>query len=169
MGNLLAIWNLSTKTIDREKFVIIVIFKYLKACIKSLSILILPTLVQIMQWSWILRISITKRKINSNMNVNFTATKYVIQEGNSILTFELINPHLAAWDIKGSRVSTIDQITECYFIVAELFVISTATWIKFENLEQNWLLIISLTQSVCIQNNFIPSYTTIKNRFRLWF
>ena len=122
-----------------------------------------------MQWSWILRISITKRKINSNMNVNFTATKYVIQEGNSILTFELINPHLAAWDIKGSRVSTIDQITECYFIVAELFVISTATWIKFENLEQNWLLIISLTQSVCIQNNFIPSYTTIKNRFRLWF
>ena len=75
------IWYLTSKTIHREMFVLIVLFKDAHDALDGICIMVLVCLsVQIMERIWVSRYAIRKSEVDGDVHVDFTATEDVIQE-----------------------------------------------------------------------------------------
>ena len=91
----------------------------------------------------ITRLTIRKCEVNSDMNVDFTTTEDVIQEGYSIFHFESCDSNTTS--ITKSHcliVTSVDHLSEFYFSLTYFLVVSIG--VKLENLEQDWLVITSI-------------------------
>lgn len=112
MTNSSITWKLSSKSINWELFVVIIILKYVQARMDSIGIPICSSLwMNIMKRRRFTVISIWQCKINGNMNSNFASTEDIVQESNSFFNFELgNNSFTTSWNCNCMRTSAINHI-----------------------------------------------------------
>ena len=121
-----------------------------------------------MKWLLTKYISIRKSKINRNLNSNFTSTKYIIQETNSIFTFKPLNSKFnIIWHIKLRQPSAINHRSKRKLSLWSFLMITIRPILK--NLYHNFLIVICIAQSICIEKNLIPRVTPIECIFSFWF
>jgi hypothetical protein len=92
VGDLWSTGKFSTKTINWEAFIIVVVFKNAETSGNSFCILILLCMwIYIMERIWRRNSSIRQSEINGNLYPNFTSPKNVIKEGHSLFASEISN------------------------------------------------------------------------------
>jgi hypothetical protein len=102
------------------------------------------------------------------MNIDLTSTEDIIQEGVRLFTFEtLYFENTFVWKFNVLIVSSIYKFckscdTLSYFLVSATFVI-------LEDLDHNFLIIISITQSICISYHMCPWDFSVHLLLTFWF
>ena len=92
VGDLWSTGKFSTKTINWEAFIIIVVFENAETSRDSFCILILLCMwIYIMERIWRTNSSIRQSEINGYLDANFTSTKNIIKEGHSLFASEISN------------------------------------------------------------------------------
>lgn len=87
----------------------------------------------------------------------------------SFLTRKLLDFKLhIIWKLNWLVFACINHLSKSSASLSQFLVITTATWIKLENLEKNFGKVISSTKSICIRKNLIPFYTSLLLAFSLW-
>lgn len=112
--------------------------------------------------------TVGKSKIDSYLNVDFTPTKDVVQEGVSLFAFEILNFEFTfIWKRNFLIFSTIDKLVKGYDSLGNFLM--TPTFLVLEYLNHNFLGIVCLTESIGIDNQWIPWNFTVKLFFAFWF